>query len=79
MLLAYEPFQRRSGELLALMLTLHPISRYLLEEIRIDEALMFNTGRSISQLISMGALVGAVVLWGYILRQPRREVQPTMA
>jgi phosphatidylglycerol:prolipoprotein diacylglycerol transferase len=78
-LLAYEPFQRRSGELLALMLTLHPISRFLLEVIRIDEASMFGTGLSISQLISMGAIVGAFVLWGYILRQPRRDVQPAPA
>jgi phosphatidylglycerol:prolipoprotein diacylglycerol transferase len=75
-LLAYEPFQRRCGELLALMLTLHPISRYLLEEIRIDEASMFGTDLSISQLISIGALVGAAILWAYILRQPRRDMQP---
>jgi phosphatidylglycerol---prolipoprotein diacylglyceryl transferase len=78
-LLAYEPFQRRSGELLALMLTLHPISRFLLEVIRIDEASMFGTGLSISQLISVAALVGAVILWAYILRQPRRDVRPAMA
>jgi phosphatidylglycerol:prolipoprotein diacylglycerol transferase len=78
-LLAYEPFQRRSGELLALMLTLHPISRYLLEQIRIDEASMFGTDWSISQLISMAAMVGAFVLWAYILRQPRRVVQPAPA
>jgi len=61
------------------MLTLHPISRYLLEQIRIDEASMFGTDWSISQLISMAAIVGALVLWAYILRQPRQDVQPTMA
>lgn len=75
-LLAYEPFQRRAGELLALMLTLHPISRFLLEVIRIDEASMFGTGLSISQLISIAALAGAIVLWAYILRQPRRDLHP---
>jgi len=69
-LLAYEPFQRRSGELLALLITLHPISRFLLEIVRIDEAAMFSTGLSISQLISLAALAGAGVLWAYILRQP---------
>ncbi len=78
-LLAYEPFQRRSGELLALLLTLHPISRFLLEVIRIDEASMFGTGLSISQLISIVALAGAVVLWAYILRQPRQELRPANA
>jgi phosphatidylglycerol:prolipoprotein diacylglycerol transferase len=74
-LLAYEPFQRRAGELLALMLTLHPISRFLLEVIRIDEASMFGTGLSISQLISIVAFAGALVLWAYILRQPRNNLR----
>jgi phosphatidylglycerol---prolipoprotein diacylglyceryl transferase len=78
-LLAYEPFQRRSGELLALLLTLHPISRFLLEVIRIDEASMFGTGLSISQLISIIALAGAVILWVYILRQPPQEIRPATA
>jgi phosphatidylglycerol:prolipoprotein diacylglycerol transferase len=67
-LLAYEPFQRRNGELLALLLTIHPISRFLLEIVRIDEAAMFGTGLSISQLISVVALAGAGVLWTYICR-----------
>jgi phosphatidylglycerol:prolipoprotein diacylglycerol transferase len=75
-LLAYEPFQRRSGELLALLLTLHPISRFLLEVIRIDEASMFGTGLSISQLISIVALAGAIVLWAYILRQSPQQTRP---
>ncbi|MEX2140950.1 MAG: prolipoprotein diacylglyceryl transferase family protein [Pirellulales bacterium] len=78
-LLAYEPFQRRSGELLALLLTLHPISRFLLEVIRIDEASMFGTGLSISQLISIIALAGAAVLWTYILRQPRQDIRAATA
>ena len=74
-LLAYEPFQRRNGELLAMLLTFHPISRFLLEIVRIDEAAMFGTGLSISQLISVVALAGAGVLWAYILRQ-RPRVSP---
>jgi phosphatidylglycerol:prolipoprotein diacylglycerol transferase len=78
-LLAYEPFQRRSGELLALLLTLHPISRFLLEVIRIDEASMFGTGLSISQLISIAAFAGAMILWAYILRQPRQQLRAATA
>jgi phosphatidylglycerol:prolipoprotein diacylglycerol transferase len=78
-LLAYEPFQRRTGELLALMLTLHPISRFLLEVIRIDEASMFGTGLSISQLISIAAFAGAMILWAYILRQPRQDLRAAVA
>ena len=33
---AFTPFARRNGEVFALVVTLHPISRILLEEIRID-------------------------------------------
>jgi phosphatidylglycerol:prolipoprotein diacylglycerol transferase len=69
-LLAYEPFQRRSGEVLALFLTIHPATRFLLEVIRTDEASMFGTGLSISQLISVVALAGAAILWAFVLRQP---------
>lgn len=69
-LLAWDPYRKRHGELLAWTLTLHPISRYLQEVIRVDEASMFGTGLSISQLISIGLLLAGVGLWGYLLRQP---------
>lgn len=69
-LLAWDPYRRRQGELLAWTLTLHPISRYLQEVIRVDEASMFGTGLSISQLISIGLLFAGIGLWGYLLRQP---------
>jgi phosphatidylglycerol:prolipoprotein diacylglycerol transferase len=72
-LLTYEPFQRRTGELLALLITLKAVSRFVIEVIRTDEHGMFGTPFSISQLISIGALVGVTVLWAYILRQPLRQ------
>ncbi len=65
-LLAYEPFRRRDGELTALVLTIHPISRFLLEIIRIDESAVFNTGMSISQNISIAIFIGGVLLWVYL-------------
>ena len=68
-LLAYDPFRKRDGELLALMLTLHPISRYMLEVIRTDEPAVFGTGLSISQNISVLLLLLAVALWLYIYSQ----------
>ena len=76
-LLAWEPFRRRQGELLAWMLTIHPISRYLQEVIRVDEASMFGTGLSISQLISMGLLLAGIGLWGYLLRRPP-DIRPAV-
>lgn len=70
LLIALTPYRRRDGEVVAWMLTLHPISRFLLEIIRTDESGMFGTGLSISQLISLGLLALAAILWWYILRQP---------
>ena len=46
-LLAYEPYQRRTGELTALVLTIHPLSRFLLEIVRVDEGAVFGTSLSI--------------------------------
>jgi phosphatidylglycerol:prolipoprotein diacylglycerol transferase len=71
-LLAYEPFQRRDGELVALVLTIHPVSRFLLEIVRVDEGAVFNTGMSISQNISIAIFVGGILLWTYLLRRRPR-------
>jgi phosphatidylglycerol:prolipoprotein diacylglycerol transferase len=71
LLWAWYPFRRRDGEVIALMLTIHPITRFLLEVIRTDEPAVFGTGMSISQNISLVLLVFAAGLWWYIERQPR--------
>ncbi len=73
LLLAYTPFRRRDGEVVALMLTVYAVTRYLLEDIRTDEAPIFFTGLSISQNVSLLLLLAIAVLWFYILRQPRRS------
>lgn len=70
---SYYPFRRRDGEVTALMLTIHPISRFLLEMIRIDESAVFGTGLSISQNISILLLIATAIGWVFLLRQtPRR-------
>jgi phosphatidylglycerol---prolipoprotein diacylglyceryl transferase len=71
LLLAYEPFRRRDGELFALLLTLHPISRFLLEMIRGDRVPVLGTGLRISQNLSVLFLVAAAMLWVYVLTRPR--------
>jgi phosphatidylglycerol:prolipoprotein diacylglycerol transferase len=68
---AYYPFRRHDGEVIALLLTIHPISRFMLEIIRTDEPAVCGTGLSISQNISLLIFVVAVGLWVYLLRQPR--------
>jgi phosphatidylglycerol:prolipoprotein diacylglycerol transferase len=71
LLLAYDPFRRRDGELIALALTVYPITRFLLEAIRTDELAIFGTGMSISQNVSLLVLLLAAGVWCYVLRQPR--------
>jgi phosphatidylglycerol:prolipoprotein diacylglycerol transferase len=79
LLWASYPFRRRDGEALALLLTIHPINRFLLEVIRTDEPAVFGTGMSISQNISIALLACGAGLWWYLSRQPRGVVWPLAA
>jgi phosphatidylglycerol:prolipoprotein diacylglycerol transferase len=72
----YTPLARRDGEVFALVLTLHPISRLLLEAIRVDEPPALGTPLSISQLMSLVLLALAAMLWWWIFRQPPRDGTP---
>lgn len=71
-LLAYYPYRQRDGEVFAWMITLHPISRFLQEVIRIDESSVFGTGLSISQNLSILMLVAAAGLWWHLLGRPKQ-------
>ena len=73
LLLVYDRFRRRDGELTALMITIYPITRFLIENIRTDEADIWGTGLHISQNISLGILAAAIGLWIYILRRPAKR------
>ena len=69
----FTPLARRPGEVFALVLTLHPLSRLLLEAIRVDEPPALGTPLSISQLVSLVLLACAAALWWWIARQPLPE------
>jgi phosphatidylglycerol:prolipoprotein diacylglycerol transferase len=71
LLLAFEPLRTRDGQTFTLLITVHPISRFLLEIIRIDEPAIFGTGLSISQNISVAMLVVAAGLWWWIETRPK--------
>lgn len=60
---AYYPSRRRDGEVALLMLTIYPISRFLLEIIRTDEAAIFGTGLSISQNVSLLIFIAVLAGW----------------
>lgn len=68
------PGMRRDGETFLMFLTLYPISRFILEIIRTDEASAFGTGMSISQNVSLVLLGIAVFLWIMLLR--KKETEP---
>ena len=73
LLLTLHPFCRRDGQLTAIMLTIYPVSRFLVETLRTDEPNILGTGMHISQNISLGVLACAIGLWCYVLRQPARQ------
>jgi len=70
--IAFTPLARRDGQVFALVLTLHPISRLLLEAIRVDEPPALGTPFSISQLVSLGLIALGAALWWWTFRQPPR-------
>lgn len=76
---AYYPFRRRDGEVLAWLLTLHPISRFLLEAIRQDEGSFLGTSLTISQTISVALFVTGLGLWAWICRRPAGTAWPAAA
>jgi len=70
LLLAAEPFLRRDGQLFALLLTIYPVARFLIEIIRDDELPVWITGLTISQNVSLLVFCGAMALWAYLARRP---------
>ncbi len=68
--IGFTPLARRPGEVFALVLTLHPLARLLLEAIRVDEPPALGTPLSISQLVSLVLLALAAALWWWLARQP---------
>lgn len=75
-LLAYYPYRRRDGEVVAWMFTIYPVTRFLIEMIRDDEGAIGGTGLTVSQNVSLLFLVVAAWLWLYLRTQPRGSVLP---
>jgi phosphatidylglycerol:prolipoprotein diacylglycerol transferase len=63
------PFRRHDGEVFAILLTIHPISRFFIEMIRSDEP---KYPLTISQWISIVLLIAGIALWIAVERSPRR-------
>jgi phosphatidylglycerol:prolipoprotein diacylglycerol transferase len=76
LLWAVYPFRPRDGFVIALLLTLYPLTRFLEEVIRTDEPGRFGTGLTIAQLVSLGLAVAVIPLWLYLWRQPAKLALP---
>lgn len=66
---AWYPYRRRDGEVTAWMITLYPITRFLMESIRTDEPKNL-LGMTISQNISLLLLLLGIGLWAVLLQRP---------
>ena len=77
LLLAYDPFRRRDGELTAVMLSVYPTTRFLMEMIRTDEPGQFGTNLTIAQWVSLAILAGMVPLWYTVLHRPPGKAFPS--
>lgn len=75
LILAISPFTRRDGALLAITLMVYPITRFLLEIVRVDEAAVNGLGWTISQTVSVFIFAVGAVLAIYIGRQPIGKMQ----
>ena len=76
LLLAFAPFRTRDGQVFALFLSVYPVTRFLLEMIRNDEAAIFGTGLTISQNVSLVLLTIAAILWFVIYLRPPKRASP---
>jgi phosphatidylglycerol---prolipoprotein diacylglyceryl transferase len=69
LLSAFYRWRRRDGEVMALLMVTYPITRFIVEFLRNDEGAFF-AGLTISQNISVALLVGGLVYWAWLWKQP---------
>ena len=75
----YYPARRRDGEVVALLLSIYPVARFLLEAIRTDDSLIRGTGLTTSQNVSLLLLAAMVPAWWWLLRQPAKRTEAFVA
>lgn len=77
LLLAYLPFRRHDGELMALLMCIYPIHRFLDEMLRNDTDPVWGTGMTLSQNLSIVCIVGGLILLWWLRRQPAQYDAPS--
>jgi len=66
LLLAYMPFSKKPGRVFALMLMIEPVTRFLLESLRVEPAVLGNM--SVSMLLAIPQFALGVLLWWWFGR-----------
>jgi phosphatidylglycerol:prolipoprotein diacylglycerol transferase len=64
----YYPYRKADGELMALLLILYSVARFLEEYVRVDEAGAFGTPLSIGQLVSVVCFFAGIALFVWLRR-----------
>lgn len=72
LLSAFYPLRRRDGEVMGLLMVTYPITRFLIEFLRNDEAAVF-AGLTISQNISILLLIGGLAYWVWLSSLPKER------
>ena len=75
----YWHVRRNDGEVMALMLILYPISRFVLELIRVDELGQFGTELTISQWVSVLTIACGIALFAYVRMFGKRSKNPEIS
>ena len=75
----YFPRRFKNGAVLALAAITYPITRFLLEILRNDEAGRFGTDLTISQWVSVAMLIFGIALAVYLKTQPRESAAQSPA
>lgn len=70
MTLAYYPFRRRSGEVLAIGWMAYPINRFVIEFLRSDESGKFGTTLTISQWVSFALFATGLAYYLWLQTRP---------
>jgi phosphatidylglycerol:prolipoprotein diacylglycerol transferase len=76
LLTCYYPLRKRDGEVMALLATTYPVTRFLIEQLRNDES-GFVAGLTVSQAFSVLFFLGGLAYWVHLRRLPEGRYADT--
>jgi phosphatidylglycerol:prolipoprotein diacylglycerol transferase len=72
LLTAYYPIRRRDGEVMSLFLITYPVTRFLIERLRDDEAALAS-GFTIAQTVSLFVVAAGLTFWSWLSARPEKR------